>query len=203
MAPLQYSFVVSDQAQKKAEDMAKRHYFEHHLEGEDTWQFLTVKYSVAEENLAMGFFNANKMIDAWLQSEGHRKNLLNAGVSQIGIGIARDGEQWIIVQNFIQPVPKIGLRAKFGAVSYYSYRIGDYDSTDHLVAAARDFPRGSYVNACSEFACVRVKITDFGPEKAKHPDRILDLSPRAFKVLSPSGSLKEGVLRNIMAEPAE
>lgn len=101
----------------------------------------------------------------------------------------------------IQRPAKINPNVKFGVASYYSYTIGDYDSTTHLVAAARDFPRKSLVLVTNldNKNTVIVKITDFGPELARHPDRILDLSPRAFSILSGNGT-SAGLLKNISAE---
>lgn len=90
---------------------------------------------------------------------------------------------------------------KSGVASYYSYRIGDYDSSTHLVAAARDFPRKSTVRVTNldNGNTVDVLITDFGPDKKIHPDRILDLSPKAFSLLSGNGT-RAGLLKNVSAE---
>lgn len=181
--------------------MASRHYFAHEINNESTWQFISLPYEKAGENLAVGFTNPEKMMFAWLKSPGHRDNILNPDFTKIGIGIARDGDNWIVVQEFLRPAPKINPNAKFGVASYYSYRIGDYDSSEHLVAAARDFPRKSTVRVTNlnNGNTVDVLITDFGPELARHPDRILDLSPKAFSILSGNGT-KAGLLKNISAE---
>lgn len=198
---LQYSPALSKSAQAKADDMASRHYFAHEINNESTWQFISLPYEKAGENLAIGFTDPEKMMFAWLKSPGHRDNILNPDFTKIGIGIARDGNNWIVVQEFLRPVPKINPNAKFGVASYYSYRIGDYDSSEHLVAAARDFPRKSTVRVTNldNGNTVDVLITDFGPELARHPDRILDLSPKAFSILSGNGT-KAGLLKNISAE---
>lgn len=204
---LRYSFVLSKAAQNKADDMASRSYFAHALDGESAWKFITEPYAMAGENLAIGFTNSADMVFAWLASPGHRDNILNPEFTEIGIGVARtaDKKRWIVVQEFIRPLPKplpeLPHKAKIGVASYYSYRIGDYDSSTHLVAAARDFPRKSTVRVTNldNGNTVDVLITDYGPEKAVHPDRILDLSPKAFSILSGNGT-RAGLLKNVSAE---
>lgn len=45
-----------------------------------------VKYSAAGENLAYGFSTPESVVAAWMKSEGHRKNILNASFKYVGIG---------------------------------------------------------------------------------------------------------------------
>lgn len=201
---LRYSFVLSKAAQGKADDMASRHYFAHAYADEPFYRFLQaekINYSKAGENLATNFLSASVMVDAWLNSPGHRQNLLNKDYTEIGIGIAKDGDHWVVAQEFTAPAPKVAENAKFGAASWYSYTIGNYDSSTHLVAAARDFPRKSQVLVTNldNGKQVTVLITDFGPAKDIHPGRILDLSPKAFETIA-DGDKSIGILHNIRAE---
>jgi uncharacterized protein YkwD len=61
----------------------------------------------AGENLATTYGVANlprAVIDMWLGSPGHRRNLLDSGFSQTGVGIARDTRgAWYIVQLYVLP----------------------------------------------------------------------------------------------------
>ena len=56
----------------------------------------------AGENVAAGYSSGN-VVTAWMNSPGHRANILNKGYTDIGIGFFKDakGRTWI-VQNFAQ-----------------------------------------------------------------------------------------------------
>jgi D-alanyl-D-alanine carboxypeptidase len=79
-----------------------------------------------------------------------------------------------------------------GKASWYKFKNGNF-------AASPDFPAGSllrvYNSDNNKF--VDVEINDYGPERDKHPDRVLDLDKVAFKKLA---SLNSGVI-NIRVEP--
>lgn len=53
-----------------------------------------VKYSTAAENIAMGYRSAAAVVDGWLNSSGHRKNIENSDLTHIGVG-ASDGNHWV------------------------------------------------------------------------------------------------------------
>jgi uncharacterized protein YkwD len=42
------------------------------------------------ENIAMGYRTAADVMDGWMDSEGHRANILNCDFAAIGVGLARD-----------------------------------------------------------------------------------------------------------------
>ncbi|MFA5024387.1 MAG: RlpA-like double-psi beta-barrel domain-containing protein [Patescibacteria group bacterium] len=70
-----------------------------------------------------------------------------------------------------------------GTASWYKYKNG-------LFAASPDFKKGSILKVInlSNNKSIDVTINDFGPERAKHPDRVIDLDYVAFKKLAPTGS---------------
>ena len=78
----------------KAEDMADKQYFAHESpEGNRLTFFLDragYKYQSAGENLAIGYFDATKVLEAWKASPTHKANLLDKDFTQIGVG-AKDG----------------------------------------------------------------------------------------------------------------
>lgn len=100
-------------AHNKAIDMAKRDYWSHETpEGKQPWFFIEnqqYKYSVAEENLAYGFNNANAVINGWMNSPSHKEAMLSNKVSEVGFGIAHSenyqgkGSQYIIVAYYAEP----------------------------------------------------------------------------------------------------
>lgn len=46
------------------------------------------KFSLAAENTGRGFGNSRRAVEWWMNSSGHRKNILMQGVREVGIGIA-------------------------------------------------------------------------------------------------------------------
>ncbi|MCC7356085.1 MAG: hypothetical protein IT410_00510 [Candidatus Doudnabacteria bacterium] len=80
-------------AQAKADDMLANQYFAHNSpDGRTPWDFIKAagyKYVIAGENLAVDFVQAENVEDAWMNSPGHRANILNENFEEIGIGIAQ------------------------------------------------------------------------------------------------------------------
>lgn len=96
-------------AEERARDMLDKQYFAHvSPTGEgasDVAQRTGYPYKVIAENIAKGSFLTNqKLIDGWMQSPGHRKNILSPEVREIGISILKgtmQGEEtWVGVQIF-------------------------------------------------------------------------------------------------------
>ena len=98
---------VAKVAQIKAEDMRDNNYFSHQSPTygspfEMLKQF-NVKYTAAGENIAKGQRTAEEVMNSWMNSPGHRKNILSKKYTQIGIGLAkndRGANYW--VQMFIR-----------------------------------------------------------------------------------------------------
>lgn len=88
-------------AQGHAEDMSKRDYFSHEsLDGRTFDQRIRdAGYpSPGAENIARGARTAEDVMRMWMDSDGHRRNILNCDLNAIGVGLDRDGFYW--VQNF-------------------------------------------------------------------------------------------------------
>lgn len=82
---------------------------------------------------------------------------------------------------------KDGVKSSLGKASYYDYILKDgWSSKGHNVCANRDYPRGTtlIVKNLENGKTVQCLITDFGPDKAIHPDRIIDLSSYAFSQIA-------------------
>jgi D-alanyl-D-alanine endopeptidase (penicillin-binding protein 7) len=81
-----------------------------------------------------------------------------------------------------------------GRASWYAYKNGDY-------AASPDFPKGSRlrVHNAANGKFVDVVINDYGPDRSRHPDRVIDLDKIAFKKLAPLGA---GMI-DVLVEPLE
>ena len=62
---------------------------------------LGVSYSTAGENIAYGYGNPEQVVNGWMNSEGHRKNILSASYSKIGVGCYKSGNVLYWSQFFI------------------------------------------------------------------------------------------------------
>ncbi|SFA78228.1 CAP-associated N-terminal [Acetitomaculum ruminis DSM 5522] len=104
---LKWSTRAAKAARLHSKDMAQKNYFSHYnKDGKDPFQRMDaqgIKYYVAAENLAAGFTNSASVMDSWIQSSGHRKNLLREGLKYLGVGIAYESNSNYYVyytQNF-------------------------------------------------------------------------------------------------------
>jgi uncharacterized protein YkwD len=104
--------LLNSSAKAKALDMFKDQYFAHDsLAGLGVGDLVTTegyKYLIVGENLALGNFNGDKgVVEAWMDSPGHRANILKEGYREIGVGVIEDiyqGEKvWMAVQHFATP----------------------------------------------------------------------------------------------------
>ncbi|NLB82227.1 MAG: SafA/ExsA family spore coat assembly protein [Clostridiaceae bacterium] len=92
-------------AQYKARDLTDRNYFSHNspVYGSpfDMMKNFGIRYSSAGENIAKGQRTPKEVMNAWMNSQGHRANILNANYTQIGVGYDSRSNAW--VQMFIRP----------------------------------------------------------------------------------------------------
>jgi hypothetical protein len=102
-------------AQLKANDMASKGYFAHTSpEGHSPWywfQKVGYDFSYAGENLAVNFSDSVDVNQAWMNSPGHRANIMNGNFTEIGIATAQgyyQGRSTIfVVQLFGTPAQKL------------------------------------------------------------------------------------------------
>ncbi|WP_260631367.1 CAP domain-containing protein [Neobacillus niacini] len=94
---------LSSVAQKKSVDMAQNNYFSHtsptYGSPFDMMRDFGVTYKSAGENIAQGQRTPQEVVTAWMNSEGHRKNILSANFTHIGVGYEKSGNHW--TQMFI------------------------------------------------------------------------------------------------------
>jgi uncharacterized protein YkwD len=96
-------------AQNKVNDMFSGQYFEHTSpKGADAGDLAIAagyEYILVGENLAMGDFDSDTdLVQAWMDSPGHRENILRAGYEEIGVavgyGMFKGRKTWLAVQEF-------------------------------------------------------------------------------------------------------
>ncbi len=103
LAPLQIDTELSKVAREKSLDMANKGYFSHtsptYGSPFDMMKQFGISYRAAGENIAMGQRSPEEVVQAWMNSEGHRKNILSANFTHIGVGHSQQGNYW--TQMFI------------------------------------------------------------------------------------------------------
>jgi uncharacterized protein YkwD len=90
-------------ARRHSQDMANQNYFSHDsLDGRSPWdRAKAAGYSQPiGENIAKGQRTPESVMDAWMNSAGHRRNILNCDARAIGVGLAFDGNTPIWTQLF-------------------------------------------------------------------------------------------------------
>ncbi|MET8944030.1 sigma-70 family RNA polymerase sigma factor [Streptomyces sp. NPDC004542] len=97
--PLTEDPQLEEAAQRHSDDMAAQHFFDHtNPDGADPGQRITAagyRWSTYGENIAQGQQTAQTVMDSWMNSSGHRANILNCSFKDIGVGVHRgSGGPW-------------------------------------------------------------------------------------------------------------
>lgn len=97
---------LSRVATLKSQDMIDKNYFSHtsptYGSPFDMMKKFNISYRTAGENIAMGQKTPAQVVEAWMNSEGHRANILNANYTDLGVGVAKSSKGTIYwTQMFI------------------------------------------------------------------------------------------------------
>jgi uncharacterized protein YkwD len=101
--PLTLNPLLNQAADGHSEDMAARNFFDHlSPEGADPGDRIAAtgyRPRGWAENIAAGYPNADAVVAGWMNSTGHRENIVNCGYTEIGVGYATnpstgDGPYW-------------------------------------------------------------------------------------------------------------
>lgn len=103
---LSYNKAIEAVSEAHSEDMMSKNYFSHvSLNGDTLGDRLNagdIDYKFASENIATGQQSSIFAVVGWMNSEGHRKNILTEKLTDIGVGVAFGGTYGIYyTQNFI------------------------------------------------------------------------------------------------------
>lgn len=106
LKPLKMNTELSKVATLKSQDMAKLNYFSHtsptYGSPFDMMKKYGISYRTAGENIAMGQSTPEQVMQGWMNSSGHRANILKSSFTQIGVGIAKNSKgQLYWTQQFI------------------------------------------------------------------------------------------------------
>jgi len=104
LSALQEDWELSRVAKYKSQDMHDKNYFDHTSPTYGTpftmMKNFGIAYKSAGENIAKGQRSAQEVVTAWMNSKGHRANILNKSYTHIGVGYVQDGNYW--TQMFMQ-----------------------------------------------------------------------------------------------------
>ena len=85
-------------ARTKSTDMSKNNYFSHtsptYGSPFDMLKTFGISYRSAGENIAQGYTTPEAVVKGWMNSPGHRANILNESYTKIGVGYEANGNYW-------------------------------------------------------------------------------------------------------------
>lgn len=109
LQPLTANWQASRVARYKSEDMIKNNYFAHisptYGSPFKMMESFGLKFSAAAENIAYGQRTAQEVMNSWMNSAGHKANILSKSYTQIGVGVAKKSNGTLyFTQMFLKPV---------------------------------------------------------------------------------------------------
>ena len=95
---LEYDWQLSRVARYKSEDMQKNNYFSHtsptYGSPFNMMKSFGISYKTAGENIARGYSTPAAVVEGWMNSPGHRANILNSSFTHMGVGYVKIGSYW-------------------------------------------------------------------------------------------------------------
>ena len=106
LKPLTLNKELSNVTNIKSRDMIEKGYFDHtsptYGSPFDMMKKFNISYNTAGENIAMGQKTPSEVMNSWMNSSGHRANILNSTYTELGVGIQKDSNGTIYwTQMFI------------------------------------------------------------------------------------------------------
>ena len=98
LKPLSIDWQLSRVARIKSQDMKDNRYFSHESPTYGSpfnmMKNFGISYRFAAENIAKGQKTPEAVVSSWMNSSGHRANILNANYTKIGVGYVESGNYW-------------------------------------------------------------------------------------------------------------
>ena len=98
LAALKINEKLSSVAREKSADMQRNGYFSHtsptYGSPFDMLRKFGISYNTAGENIAMGYSSPEAVVNGWMNSAGHRANILSSAFREIGVGHVANGNYW-------------------------------------------------------------------------------------------------------------
>ncbi len=104
LSPLKADWQLSRVARFKSQDMKDKKYFSHQSPTYgspfEMIKNFGISFKAAGENIAYGYKTPQAVVNSWMNSSGHRANILNSTYNKIGVGYVESGNYW--TQMFIK-----------------------------------------------------------------------------------------------------
>lgn len=98
LQPLSLDAELCRFARVKSQDMHDNRYFDHtsptYGSPFDMMRQFGITYASAGENIAMGYSTPEAVVNAWMNSSGHRANILSTKYTTLGVGFVSNGGYW-------------------------------------------------------------------------------------------------------------
>ena len=95
LKPLQMDWELARVARMKSQDMAQKNYFSHtsptYGSPFDMMKQFGINFRTAGENIASGQQTPKEVMESWMNSQGHRENILKPDYTHLGVGYYRGG----------------------------------------------------------------------------------------------------------------
>ena len=106
LSPLTEHLELSRAARYKSQDMSDHQYFSHtsptYGSPFEMMEAFDITFLSAGENIACGYGTPAEVVSGWMNSPGHRDNILDPSFNQIGVGYVAKGRYW--TQMFIRGI---------------------------------------------------------------------------------------------------
>ncbi|MFA5634700.1 MAG: CAP domain-containing protein [Anaerovoracaceae bacterium] len=108
LSALKFNAELSKVAEAKAADLRDKNYFSHtsptYGSPFDMMKSFGIRYTAAGENIAKGYMNPTSVMNGWMNSPGHKANIMNGNFTEIGVGyVSGSNGSGYWVQMFIRP----------------------------------------------------------------------------------------------------
>ncbi len=180
-------------AQLKADDMAEKGYFAHTSpEGHSPWYWFGqagYDFSYAGENLAVNFDESVDVNKAWMNSPGHKANIMNGNFSEIGIATAEGMYQGkrttFVVQLFGRPASKTFIPKVIASTTPVKAKVATVATTSKVLAESVS-ANEMFISVEKESAPVseaNVQYSNSIERLASSPSKILEIAYLAIALL--------------------
>src|SRR5580700_4700171 len=168
---LKWDDALAAAARQHAELMARKNALSHQLPGEPPLDQRAAqagaKYAMVAENVAIGP-NPEEIHDGWMHSPGHRRNILNAELTAVGIATTRGNGGLFAVQDFSRKVADLSLEQQEEKVAAL-LRGTDLLAVDATADARKTCSMDRGYAGTSVLYIIRFEVTDL----SKLPDELL------------------------------
>ena len=171
MQSLKWDDALAAAAREHNQLMVRENVLSHQLPGEPSLEQRVAqagaKYAMVAENVAIGP-NPEEIHDGWMHSPGHKRNILNAQLTAIGIAVTRGTNGLFAVQDFSRQVANLSL-AQQEEKAASLLRATELVAVDVNGDARKTCGMDSGYTGASVLYIIRFEVTDLD----KLPDELL------------------------------